>query len=160
MKDLFKNLKVSGDLEAEKRKVEHALFFVKGKMAYLLHEVGPVIEADLEGCCGRDSEAGPHSELPEEDGLWIWEGTPGWSDGRNWEGIDEGGDPIYEGRGKARRPNSEELSIITFGPIEKLWGPSQLYGPAPTCTTCGLSMDDPNHDGKGGPPACPGPSAA
>jgi hypothetical protein len=189
-------------------KLERALFFVKGERCYLLHEIGATIEADLEGCCGRDSEAGPWTELPKEEGLWIWEGTPGWSSGVTGEGIDEGGDPIYEGRGKARRPNSEELSLITFGPIEKLWGGPQLrmaltklcskhqsgedplcdicyplvnppeHQPCPECddagdlpgtayicgcgrkcTTCGLPMSDPNHDGKGGPPACPGPSA-
>jgi hypothetical protein len=183
--DLFKDLKdlkVTGDLRAEEKKVERALFFVKGKMAFLLHEVGPTIEADLEGCCGRDSEAGPHSELPDPEGLWIWEGTPGWSSGVNWEGIDEGGDPIYEGRGKARRPNVEEMAIILGGPIEKLWGPSQLRNSSPghcsqhmsgddpdcyvcyprvnppktTCSTCGLPTDDPNPDGS--PPGCPGPN--
>jgi hypothetical protein len=153
MKDLFKGLTLSGDLKAESKKVEHALFFVNGERCYLVHEVGSVLEADLEGCGGRDSEAGPWTELPKEDGLWIWEGIPGWSSGVNWEGIDEGGDPIYEGRGKARRPNSEELSIITFGPIEKLWGKSQLFENAQLCSTCGLRMDDPNHDGEGGPPA-------
>jgi hypothetical protein len=186
MKGLFENLKVTGNLEAEAKMVEHALFFVRGEKAYLLHEVGCNIEADIEalGDGSRSSEAGPWSEIPKEEGLWIWEGTPGWSSGVNWEGIDEGGEPIYEGRGKARRPNSEELSLITFGPIERLWGGPQLrmaftklcskhqngedplcdtcyplVNPPAKCTTCGLPMSDPNHDGKGGPPACPGPSA-
>jgi hypothetical protein len=182
--DLFKDIKVTGDLRAEEAKVERALFFVKGKMAFLLHEVGPTIEADLEGCCGRDSEAGPHSELPDEEGLWVWEGTPGWSSGVNWEGIDEGGDPIYEGRGKTRRPLPDEMTIIINGPIEKLWGNSRLRNSSPghcskhmsgddplcyvcyplvsdpTCTTCGLPSSDPNHDTSNGPPGCPGSNAA
>ena len=150
MSDLFKNLdlRVTGDEKAEERKIEHALFFVKGERCFLLHEVGPNIEADLEGCGGRDSEAGPWSELPKEDGLWVWEGIPGWSSGVNWEGIDEGGDPIYEGRGKTRRPNPSELYIIFNGPISELWGPSQLRssfpgkcakhesGGDPLCDTC------------------------
>jgi hypothetical protein len=124
--EFFKDFPTTGDEKAEAKKVERALFFVKGERCFLLHEVGATIEADLEGCCGRDSEAGPWPELPKQDGLWIWEGTPGWSDGRNWEGIDEGGDPIYEGRGKARRPAENEMHIIINGPIEKLWGPPAL----------------------------------
>lgn len=137
--DLFKDIKSVGDEAAEAKMVEHALYFVRGELCLLLHEVGPNIEADLEGCGGRESEAGPWSEIPKEDGLWVWEGTPGWSDGRNWEGIDEGGDPIYEGRGKARRPTLEELGIITQGPIEKLWGKSQLRSSLP-----GSCPDHPN----------------
>jgi hypothetical protein len=150
MSDLFKDLKVkvTGDMKAEEKKVERALFFVKGKMAFLLHEVGPVIEADIEGCCGRDSEAGPHSELPEEEGLWIWEGTPGWSDGRNWEGIDEGGDPIYEKRGVSRRPTMEELKFILGGPLRELWGPPQGFGETHCPQNCkGMDLGDGNFSG-------------
>lgn len=130
MSDLFKDIKTVGDEKEEEKKVEKALFFVVGDRATLLHEAGACIEADIEGCCGRESEAGPWDDLPEGEGLWIWEGIPGWSSGYTFEHGDEGGEPIYKGRGKARRPTVAELAIISIGPISELFGPPHLvYGP-------------------------------
>jgi hypothetical protein len=123
MDDLFAELK--GDLKAEEKKVERALFFCHGDDTYLLHAVGGTIECDLEAGLVRESEAGPWSEIPKEDGLWIWEGIPGWFSSHSYEHGDDGGEPNYS-TGKARRPTPDELNIIINGPVSKLFGPSAL----------------------------------
>jgi hypothetical protein len=121
MTDIF------GDLKMEKKKhpVERALFFCMDDLTYLLHAVGPTIESDLEAGLVRDGEAGPWDQTPNEDGLWIWEGIPGWNSGYTFEYGDEGGEPNYD-TGKVRRPTPEELQLITNGPMEKLFGPPML----------------------------------
>lgn len=147
MSDLFKDVKSVGDEKAEEKKVEKAFFFVNGEHVYLMHEVGANIEADVEALGGgREAEAGPWTEIPKEDGLWIWEGIPGWHSGWNPEGYDEGGEPIYEGRGKARRPLPDEVTIILNGPIEKLWGIPQLRSSSPGHCSKHMSGDDPYCD--------------
>jgi hypothetical protein len=108
---------------SEEDAVERALFFVAGDRALLVHAVGWMIEDDLEAGLDRNGEAGPWTEIPKEDGLWIWEGTPHYHRSITYEGIDEGGEPDYSGRGKARRPTDDEMKLIKEGPIEKLFGP-------------------------------------
>lgn len=144
MSDIFEKMKESKTSGGPDR-IERALFFVNGERCYLLHEVGCNIEADIEalGDGSRSGEAGPWTEIPKEDGLWIWEGTPGWTSGVNWEGINEGGEPIYEGRGKARRPLPDEVTLIINGPIEKLWGCPQLRNSFPGKCAKHMSGDDP-----------------
>lgn len=130
MSDIFKDLKFSDDnVGVEAEKVEHALFFCNNEndRCFLLHEVGAVIESDIEAGLDRDSEAGPWSDLPKEPGLWIWEGIPGWNRFTSYEYGDEGGEPIYDGRGKSRRPTPEELQLIVEGKMKELWGEHQLH---------------------------------
>ena len=110
--------------EEEETKVEHALFFVNGEHVFLLHAVGVYIEGDLDAGLVREGEAGPWAEIPKQDGLWIWEGTPGWYRSSNPE-YDDGGEPSYEKRGTARRPSEAECKIILNGPIDELFGPSR-----------------------------------
>jgi hypothetical protein len=107
-------------------KPEKALFFAAGGRTYLLHAVGVYIELDLENL-SRDGEAGPWAEIPKENGLWVWEGVPGWASGVTWEGIDEGGEPIYDKKGTVRRPNEEELKfLMNGGDLNNLFGPPHL----------------------------------
>lgn len=115
----------TGDEKAEASKVEYALFLVNGEMTFLLHAVGLAIEGDLDAGLERNGEAGPWSEIPKEEGLWIWEGTPGWTNPYNAEGINEGSEPIYEKRGAARRPAEAEVKVLVNGPICDLFGPSR-----------------------------------
>lgn len=116
---------IKGDEKAEAAKVEYALFLVAGKDVHLLHAVGLHIEGDLDAGLVRDGEAGPWTEIPKEDGLWVWEGTPGWYDGgRGYEDYD-GGEPIYTKRGQARRPSEAEVKVLVNGPIDELFGPSR-----------------------------------
>jgi hypothetical protein len=113
---------------SEEELVERALFFVAGKTTLLVHGVGWWVEDDVEQSLDRNGEAGPWAEIPKEDGLWIWEGTPHYHRSITYEGVDEGGEPIYEGRGKTRRPTDDEMKLIKEGPMEKLFGPSKHQG--------------------------------
>ena len=116
--------------KAEEAKKEHALVFVSTKdEEYLLHGVGVAIEGDLDAGLDRD-EAGPHG-APAKPGLWVWEGTPFWTDGRNSEGIDEGSEPIYS-NGAWRRPTDDEMKKFLAGDLIGLWGPSKWPPPPMT----------------------------
>jgi hypothetical protein len=116
--------------------LEFALFFVKEDKVFLLHAVGLTIESDLDAGLDREGEAGPWSEIPEEDGLWIWEGVPGWASGYSYEHGDEGGEPIYDKRGKARRPSEAECKVILNGPLKDLFGPERWPPPMGEVKTC------------------------
>ena len=116
---------LSGDQKKEEDAVERALFLVTGDRTLLIHAAGWWIEDDIEQGLDRNGEAGPWSQIPKEEGLWIWEGVPHYHRSFNYEGIDEGGEPVYDGRGKARRPTDDEMKLIKEGPMEKLFGPSR-----------------------------------
>jgi len=121
----FKDVLTSGDEKAEAEAVEIAVVMV-GHDARFVFGRGAFIESDIEAGLNTD-EIGPAPIAPAEKGLWIWEGTPGWRSGINYEGVDEGGDPIYEGHGNWRRPTAEEASRIVSGDFD-LFGPPRLLG--------------------------------
>lgn len=114
----------TGDEKAEASKVEYALFLVNGEMTLLLHAVGAAIEGDLDAGLDLDGEAGPYSEIPEEEGLWIWEGIPHWPSKNPWGEWSDAG-PSYANRGTVRRPSEAEVKVIVNGPILDLFGPSR-----------------------------------
>jgi hypothetical protein len=110
--------------------IEYAIVMVYGhgnNSSLLLHGVGLAIEFDQEEVgLGRD-EAGPTLIAPKELGLWVWAGVPTWKhvgvqdSSGEW---DESAEPNYEG-GTWRRPTPEEVTLLTNGNLEALFGPSR-----------------------------------
>lgn len=124
-------LSMTGDPSEEVKKTEYALVLVTtGRQSWLLHGVGLAIEGDLDAGLGRD-EAGPVGSAPLEPGLWVWEGIPSWRSGWNSEYcVNEGDEPIYEKRGQWRRLTLEELTKLSGGDLDSLFGPPRW--PPPT----------------------------
>jgi hypothetical protein len=117
---------LEGDVKAEESKVEHAVVIVGEIDTRFIFGRGGIIESDKEAGLGSE-EAGPTHLSPDEKGIWIWEGVPGWSRSRNSYEGDDGGEPIYEGRGTWRRPTDEESLKIANGDFS-FFGPEVLYG--------------------------------
>jgi hypothetical protein len=133
--DLFGDPPVAGDAKAEEKKVEHAVVLVGEYDDRIVFGRGPIIESDKEAGLGSD-EAGPTYLAPDEKGIWIWEGVPGWRRSGNYEYADDGGEPIYEGRGSWRRPTDEEALKIARGDFS-FFGPHQ-HGSCP-------DLEEPHH---------------
>jgi hypothetical protein len=137
---------VRGDTKAEAERIERAVVLVGDWDTRVIFGRGWGIESDADAGLGSD-EAGPTPFAPEEKGLWIWEGIPGWRDGRNWEGVDEGAEPLYEGRGVWRRPTDEEALKVARGDFS-FFGEEWLYRDSVEAT-----------NGSGTPKPSPAPPA-
>jgi hypothetical protein len=117
---------LEGDVKAEESKVEHAVVIVGEIDTRFIFGRGGIIESDKEAGLGSE-EAGPTHLSPDEKGIWIWDGTPGWRSAHSGPyGDDDGGEPIYEGRGTWRRPTDEEALKIAKGDFS-LFGDEVLY---------------------------------
>jgi hypothetical protein len=133
--DLFRDVKVVGDPKADEKKVERAVVLVSEFDTRIVFGRGGTIESDKEAGLGSD-EAGPTALAPEEKGLWLWEGIPGWCGSSSPWGDNDGGEPVYEGRGTWRRLTDEEALKVARGDFS-FFGPDRL-GPSP-------DLEEPHH---------------
>ena len=91
------------------------------RTAILLHGEGNGIAYDVEAGMALD-EYGVCLAAPSEPGLWFWRGTPFWHHSVTGEGIDEGADPSYTGRGVWRRLTDSELGAFARWDLTAITG--------------------------------------